>query len=132
MREIDKVAFICTFEGKILTAKSHGKDKFYIPGGKRENGESDKQTLIREVMEELSVKINPETISFVGTFLAPAHDKPEGTTVKMACYYAKYSGELKANHEIEEIKWLNFADFDLIGPVDKIIFEFLKEKGDLK
>jgi 8-oxo-dGTP pyrophosphatase MutT (NUDIX family) len=38
---------------EILSTKSKGK--YYIPGGKRENGESDEQTLIREIAEELSV-----------------------------------------------------------------------------
>jgi 8-oxo-dGTP pyrophosphatase MutT (NUDIX family) len=38
-----------------ISTKSKGKTKYYIPGGKRENGESDEQTLIREIAEELSV-----------------------------------------------------------------------------
>ena len=59
MKEIDKIAFIEIQEGKILSTRSKGKTIYYIPGGKRENGESDKQTLIREVLEELSISIIP-------------------------------------------------------------------------
>lgn len=61
MKEIDKVALIILENGKILSTKSKGKNKYYIPGGKRENHETDHQTLIREIKEELSVDILYET-----------------------------------------------------------------------
>jgi 8-oxo-dGTP diphosphatase len=72
MKSIDKVAWILLKEGRILGARSKGKDKFYIPGGKREAGESDNETLIREIREELSVEIIPASIAYFGTF--SAHD----------------------------------------------------------
>jgi hypothetical protein len=33
----------------------------------------------------------------------------------MTCYKAKYSGTLKANSEIDELKWLNHKDLDIIS-----------------
>ncbi|MDQ6480315.1 hypothetical protein [Dyadobacter sp. LHD-138] len=39
-----------------------------------------------------------------------------------------YSGTLQATSEIEEIKWLNYADQDKISDVDKIIFDYLPTK----
>lgn len=47
----------------------------------------------------------------------------------MTCYKANYIGEPKENNEIEEIKWLNYADLDKISEVDKIIFKHLEENG---
>jgi hypothetical protein len=47
----------------------------------------------------------------------------------MTCYSAKYSGILKADSEIEEIQWLHYADIEKVAHVDKLIFNFLKEKG---
>ncbi|WP_339919922.1 NUDIX domain-containing protein [uncultured Flavobacterium sp.] len=132
MKEIDKIAFIEIQKGKILSTKSKGKTKYYIPGGKRENGESDEQTLIREIAEELSVAIIPNTAKYIGTFSAQSDGEKEGINVIMTCYKAKYSGTLKANSEIEEIKWLNYNDLDIISEVDKKIFSFLNEKGELK
>ena len=41
--------------GKLLVARSKGKALFYIPGGKRDEGESDHETLCREIDEELDV-----------------------------------------------------------------------------
>ena len=40
---------------------------FYIPGGKREGAESDLQTLLREIREELAVTLIPETVRPAGT-----------------------------------------------------------------
>jgi 8-oxo-dGTP diphosphatase len=129
--EIDKIAFIEIQNGKIVSTKSKGKTKYYIPGGKREQGESDEQTLIREIVEELSVTIIPNTATYIGTFSAQSDGSKEGIQVIMTCYTAKYTGHLKANSEIEEIKWLNYSNLDIISEVDKKIFKFLYEKGAL-
>ncbi|MBQ5756809.1 MAG: NUDIX domain-containing protein, partial [Erysipelotrichaceae bacterium] len=62
MKTIDKIALIYLKNGKILTTLSKGKDTYYLPGGKREGSETDAETLIRELREELSIQILPETI----------------------------------------------------------------------
>lgn len=129
MKEIDKIALIKIENGKILSTKSKGKNKYYIPGGKRENNETDVQTLIREIKEELSVDIIKESVEYVGTFKARSDGAIEDTIVKMTCYKASYVGELKEDNEIEEIRWLNFSDLEIISEVDKIIFKHLKDKG---
>ncbi|CAM1353383.1 MULTISPECIES: NUDIX hydrolase [Tenacibaculum] len=132
MKEIDKIAFIEIQEGKILSTKSKGKTKYYIPGGKREIGESDLETLSREVFEELSVIVLPDTAEYIGAFSAQSDGAKKGVNVVMRCYKAKYSGTLKASNEIEEIRWLSYNDFEIISEVDKKIFSFLKKNGELK
>jgi 8-oxo-dGTP diphosphatase len=132
MKKIDKLAWLLLRDHQILSTKSFGKDKYYIPGGKREAGETDEQALCREIREELSVEIMVPTLQFVGIFEAQAHGHPEGVRVQMTCYTADYVGELKAAAEIEEIIWLNYADQDKISGVDILIFEYLKEQGLLK
>ncbi len=129
MKQIDKMAWIYLKEGKILSTLSKGKDTYYIPGGKREGNETDEETLIRECKEELTISIKKDSIKYYGTFEAQAHGKAEGITVKMTCYMADFEGELQANSEIQEIKWLRYSDLDKISPVDKLIFEDLNEKG---
>jgi len=129
MKVIDKVAFLYLKDGKILSTRSKGKDKYYIPGGKREGTETDIETLVREIKEELSVDIDIPTAKFYGVFEAQAHGQAVGTIVKMTCYTAEYIGELKADSEIAEIVWLTTADMESISPVDKLIFADLKEKG---
>lgn len=130
-KKIDKIAFIEIQEGKILSTRSKGKTKYYIPGGKREKSESDQQTLIREVAEELNVVITPNTAIHIGNFSAQSDGAKEGINVLMTCYKAKYTGQLKASSEIEEIRWLNYSDLDIVSEVDKKIFLFLHQKGEL-
>ena len=61
MTIIDKIAWIRLEDGAILSSRSRGKDVYYLPGGKREPGESDVDTLVREIREELSVAIVPDS-----------------------------------------------------------------------
>lgn len=131
MKEVDKIAFIEIKNGQVLSTKSKGKLKYYIPGGKRELGETDEQTLVREVYEELDVQINKSTIKYIGTFKAQSDGAKEGVLVKMTCYKADYEGFLRPKNEIEEIKWLRYKDVNIISEVDKKIFTFLKENGEL-
>ncbi|WP_068618484.1 NUDIX hydrolase [Paenibacillus tuaregi] len=129
---IDKIAWLHLVDGQILGARSKGKDTYYIPGGKRDPGESDADTLIREIREELSVRIKPDTISHFGTFEADAHGKSEGIRVKMACYQADFEGNVSAASEIEELNWLGYKDRDKVSPVSQIIFDRLHELKLLK
>jgi 8-oxo-dGTP pyrophosphatase MutT (NUDIX family) len=131
LSEIDKIAYIRVENGKILSTKSKGKTKYYNPGGKRENNETDEETLIREIREELNVSIISATIKYFGTFKAQADSHKAGVIVKMTCYTAEFEGNLEPCSEIEEIKWLSYAERDEVSEVDKLIFDFLKEKGGL-
>lgn len=129
---IDKLAYVCLKDKKVLITLSRGKDVWYIPGGKREQGESDQQALTREVKEELDVDLMPETIQHYGTFEAQAHGKPEGTVVRMTCYMADFSGELQATSEIEKIDYFTYAQKHLASPVDNLIFDDLHARGLLQ
>lgn len=114
-------------DGRVLVARSHGKDTFYVPGGKREPGESDVETLVREIREELSVEVSvPE---LVGVFEAQAHGRAEGETVRMTCYKASFTGDLKPASEIAELAWFTTADADRVSPVTRIIFRHLESSG---
>jgi 8-oxo-dGTP diphosphatase len=129
MKEIDKLAWLYIKDRQILSARSKGKDACYLPGGKREPGESDEEALIREIREELSIDLLPETIEYAGSFEAQADGKPEGTIVKMTCYHAGFRGEITASAEIEEVIWIGYKDKERCSPVVRIILDRLKEEG---
>ena len=85
---IDKIAWLYLHQGQLLSTRSRGKDRYYLPGGKREGGETDIQTLLREIREELTVSLDPASLVYAGTFEAPAHGHPAGVLVRMTCYWA--------------------------------------------
>lgn len=128
---IDKVAWVHVKDRRLLGARSHGKDKYYLPGGKREPGETDVECLCREITEELSASLRRETVAPVRVFSAQADGKPEGTIVQMSCYTAEFSGALQANSEIAEIVWLSFKDRDQCSAVTQVVMDWLLEQGDL-
>jgi len=129
---IDKIAWIHLVDDRVLSTRSIGKDVYYLPGGKREAGESDLDTLVREIREELSAHIDPASAVHLGTFRAQADGHSEGVMVRMTCYTARLSGELAAASEIAEMAWLTLADSWRVSPVDKIIFRHLHESGSLR
>lgn len=126
---IDKVAYIHITNRKVLVTLSKGKDMWYMPGGKREGNENDQQVLTREVKEELSVDLIPESIMYYGTFEAQAHGKPEGVIVKMSCYRAEFKGEVKPASEIEKMDYFDYSKKGLTAMVDHLIFDDLKANG---
>jgi len=129
MQKIDKVAWLLPEQGQVLSTCSRGDERYYFPGGKREPGEMDVQTLVREIREELTVTILPDSLQFAGRFEAQAHGHAEGVLVTMTCYYASYTGTLQPAAEIVEVVWLTYQDRERVSPVDQLIFDWLLERG---
>ena len=128
IKEIDKLAWLHIRDGKILAARSKNKELFYIPGGKREQGESDEQALIREIKEEISVNIIPNSIKYAKTFRAQADGKSENMMVKLTCYFAEFQGEFLPDAEIEEIEFIGYKDKALCSSASIIAMDWLKNQ----
>jgi 8-oxo-dGTP diphosphatase len=121
---IDTVAWVRLEDGRILCGRPRGKDVFFIPGGKREGAETDLQTLLREVAEELTVALLLDTVRHVGTY--------EAGQVRMSCYTGDYEGTLRASSEIDELAWFSYADRPRVPPVDQLLFDDLQASGTLR
>lgn len=126
---IDRVTLLLIRNGKLLTARSRGKDVFYLPGGKREAGESDRETLFRETREELGAKILPGSERLFGIFCGPAHAKPEGVQVRLVCYLAETEGALSPCSEVEELRWQGMEALSDLPPADVQVYRALFEQG---
>lgn len=127
MSIIDKLAWLEIQDRKVLSTRNRGRTKYYIPGGKREAGESDLEALTREIKEELNVELIIDTLKFAGVFQAQADNHAEGVEVLMTCYEGSFKGIISPSSEIEEVVWLTYKDRELISPVDQLIFDCLKE-----
>jgi 8-oxo-dGTP pyrophosphatase MutT (NUDIX family) len=132
MKLIDVVAWICVRDARLLVTRTRGRDAYYLPGGKRELGESDWQALARETREELDIELVAETLSLVSVVEAPAHAAPTGTRVRMICYQAEPAAaapSLSARGEVEEIAWLDMRDRDRCAPAVQAVLTELSARG---
>jgi 8-oxo-dGTP diphosphatase len=133
---VDTVAWVHLEQGRVLCARPRGKDVFYVPGGKREGTETDLQVLLREISEELTVALRPETVQHVGTYQAEQPDAgprgPGPVLVRMSCYRAEYSGTLAASSEIDELAWFCYRDRPRVPRVDQLLFDDLRAAGQLR
>ncbi|MER6490801.1 MULTISPECIES: NUDIX hydrolase [Streptomyces] len=126
----EKVAWVLVRDGRVLVTRNHGVDLFYFPGGKREPGESDAETLVREIEEELRSQVDPATMTHVGTFeTLREHDgRPE---FRMICYTAEHAGPLLPSREVAESDWFGYRDRARVSAVDQLVFDALHASGRL-
>ena len=126
----EKVAWVLVRDGRVLVTRNHGVDLFYCPGGKREPGESDAETLVREIEEELRSQVDPATMTHVGTFeTLREHDgRPE---FRMICYTAEHAGPLLPSREVAESDWFGYGDRARVSAVDQLVFDALHASGRL-
>jgi len=129
---IDKLAWVHIRDGRMLAARSRGRDVWFVPGGKRESGESDEQALMREIAEELTVTLDRDSLQFLHVFEAQAHGKPEGEFVRMTCFTADYSGQLQPSAELGDIASAAHADRDRMSLVTQNIADWLRDRGELQ
>ena len=127
---IDKVGGLIIFEKKLLVQrKNNNREECIMPGGKRENNESDFETLKRELKEELNIDLI--SCSYLGSFddIAVFSDKP----IHVEAYIVdSYSGNIKCMNEIKEAIWID-KDYKskgiILGSILEKCIPILVEKG---
>lgn len=126
---IDSVSWILVRDRTLLSVRTEGKQKFYLPGGKREPGESDVQALCREIREELGVELDPMSFSLFAVLDEQADGYSDGRRVHMTAYTARFRGELAPGREIAELAWLSSADADRCPPAGRRVLRMLADAG---
>jgi ADP-ribose pyrophosphatase YjhB (NUDIX family) len=130
METIRKSAWLCIKNRRVLFARSEeNAHTYYLPGGKPEGDESDIEALIREVREETTVMLLPDSIKLAKTFTDHAHGKPADVMVEVQAYFADYEGALMENEEIAELAWLTSNDTNKLYGVGAQAVAWLKEQG---
>ncbi|MFT4174297.1 MAG: TIGR00730 family Rossman fold protein [Rhodocyclaceae bacterium] len=126
---LDVLGWVCLTDRRVLMARSQGKELFFIPGGKREAGESDWQALSREIREELAVELVEETAVQICTVEDQAWGVEPPRRVRMSCYMAAHAGRMAAAGEIAEIVWLQAADAPRCAPAARQVLAWLHARS---
>jgi len=98
--------------------------------GHREPGETNTQTLLREIDEELQSTIDPESMIHFGTYETHT-GRPERPIFRMICYTADYQGPLTPSQEIAEKAWFTYVQRNQVSRADQLVFDALHEAGQL-
>jgi len=125
----DRIGLIFIYNKQILTTRTQNRTVFFIPGGYRQNGESDMQCLKREIKLKLGIELLPESAHHYGTFVSQSYGTIPGVLTRSTFYLASCKGKLQANSKIREFAWLKYKDRDRVGAICKIIFDELYYKG---
>lgn len=98
-------------QGRLLTVRKRGTDKFIQPGGKPEPGETDRQTALREVKEEVGLDLDPSKLELVGIYTQNAANEADHTIEgHLFEYMERVDAEVEVAAEIEEMRWLDFSE----------------------
>lgn len=115
-KHILKIGLAVSDGVRFLLVRKKGAFRFILPGGKPEKGESDFQTLRREIEEELGCGLENGTIEFLGDFTDVAADMA-GTTVTVRLYKGRLEGQPTPKSEIETLRWIGSGEDDgLLAP----------------
>ena len=126
MKTVKVVAAIIKDGDKIYaTQRGYGefKDGWEFPGGKIEEGETNKEALIREIKEELGIDIVVD--EFIMTI---EYDYPT-FHLSMDCFFSHIENGSPVLYEHEAAKWLFKDQLDQIDwlPADLVLIDVLKE-----
>lgn len=100
-------AVIVDARGRALVVRKHGTTRFMQPGGKPEPGESAAETLARELDEELGLRVAPERLRPLGTFVSAAANEPGHRVIAAAFAVSAEPTDVRAQAELAELRWIS-------------------------
>jgi ADP-ribose pyrophosphatase YjhB (NUDIX family) len=109
--------------GRLLLHRRRDNDKWALPGGAMELGESLRECVVREVREETGFDV--EVVGIVGTYSDPKHvfayDDGEVRQEFSICFLcAVRGGSLAASEESHEVRFFDAAELEGLPMVPSI------------
>lgn len=105
------VSAVCVFapDGRLLTVRKNGTDRFMHPGGKPEPGENAAEAASRELAEEVGIEVPADELGLMGFWVARAANEA-GTDIEATVFTAPGfhdPAEIRPAREIAELRWLD-------------------------
>ncbi len=102
-------ALILDSAGRTLLVRKRGTEAFMQAGGKIEPHETPVEALLRELEEELGVRMDERPWEYLGVFDAPAANET-GRRVRAESFLVRADVSVSPAREIEEIAWVRPDD----------------------
>jgi 8-oxo-dGTP diphosphatase len=120
MNKFIKVGLVYIRDKKLLLCRPYAFDDLIMPGGQRDESESDTDCLLREIREELGTQaeLDIDSLRYIGIFEDIAASYKE-KRVEITLYMGEVRGELIPSSEIKELIW--FSPSDDINQLSPII-----------
>jgi len=132
--EVVGSAIIENPEGKILLVKSpKWHNRWTMPGGHIEPGETIDEALLREAEEEVGLSLKSEGIIAYGELIGPPDFHRPAHFVYFDIFCKTEDSNIKLdNEELTEYKWVTpqeALEMDLASSYDKTVNDYMKFRG---
>ena len=112
------VAIVQDDDGRVLMIHKTDNDRWALPGGGHEPGESIGDTVVREVKEETGYDVEVETIT--GTYTNPHHVMAYGDGEGGALFWVAFRGRgggggKRTSSESDVVEWLTRAQIEALN-----------------
>ncbi|MGD1886190.1 MAG: NUDIX domain-containing protein [Cohaesibacteraceae bacterium] len=91
-------------QGQVLLVRKRGTTAFMQPGGKIDVGETPDVALVRELDEELGLKLTPSALRYEGALQTRAANEPDAN-VHAELFAASVDSPVAPGAEIVELLW---------------------------
>ena len=108
--------------GRELLVRKRGTSLFLQPGGKLEPGETAVAAAVRELAEELRLRVSETALHPLGHFEEPAANEP-GFTVVAEVFRLREAAIPIADHEIDELAWWSPGSVLPLAPLSMVLLD---------
>lgn len=109
-KQLHTAGLLAVRDNRLLLTFSRNKKAWYLPGGKVDAGETAAGALIREIEEELGVRLAEGQLTYYGHVTADAFGEQD-LVMEQDCFLCELPGELQPSNEIEAVAYFSLAAY---------------------